>query len=338
MFLLYILWGEDAFSQEEKLREIKAGLGDASMLATNLHYLQGEKLSVQELGGIGQAMPFLSPRRVIIIKGLLQRFESRERSAPARKNGQESAGELGEMAACLKGLPESTIVALVDTPEEPRKNPLKNNPLYKLLADQADTIYFPALNPRQLFQWVQDRAAARGGSISRQASDVLLELVGSDLFTLNNEIEKLTTFATGRMIEEKDVHSLVAAAQERNVFNLVDAMMDNQAGRAEQILEDLLKHGQTAQAIIGALARQVQSLLIIREMKAQRRPSAEIQSRTGIISPYAFSKVSARAAKFNLAKLKEIYRKLLEADLSIKTGKTEGDLAMVTLVAELSKG
>jgi DNA polymerase III delta subunit len=32
--LLYILWGEDRFSREEALNQIKAGLGDPSLLIT----------------------------------------------------------------------------------------------------------------------------------------------------------------------------------------------------------------------------------------------------------------------------------------------------------------
>jgi DNA polymerase III delta subunit len=75
--LLYILWGEDEFSLEEKLLEIKKNLGDVSLLPTNTNILDGQKLSLRELEAIGGAMPFLSAKRLVIIKGLLGRFESR---------------------------------------------------------------------------------------------------------------------------------------------------------------------------------------------------------------------------------------------------------------------
>ncbi len=334
--LLYILWGRDAFSREEKLKEIKAGLGDASLLSTNLHLLEGDQVTPEGLASIGQTAPFLSPKRLIIINGLLDRFEPADRPQVPRKGGQAKIEEAEKIARCLKGLPETTVVVMQDTIES-RKSPLKNNPLYQLLAGQAETIPFPALNAKQLFQWVQDRTAAQGGSISRQATSVLLDLVGSDLFALQHEIEKLAAFSAGRMAEEKDVRAVAAAAQESNVFSLVDAMMDNLPSTAERLLEDLLKHGQNPSQIIGALARQVQSILLVREMKLQKRPSSEIQVKTGLMSQFAYARVSARAVKFNLAKLKEIYRKLLEADLSIKTGKAEGELVLELLVADLSR-
>ena len=42
-----------------------------------------------------------------------------------------------------------------------------------------------------------------------------------------------------------------------------------------------------------------------------------------------------QAARYPMPRLKEIYHKLLETDLSIKTGKFDGELALTILVAEL---
>ena len=46
-------------------------------------------------------------------------------------------------------------------------------------------------------------------------------------------------------------------------------------------------------------------------------------------------KTLEHANRYPLERLKEVYHKLLEADLSIKTGKYEGELALNILIAEL---
>ncbi|MFC1942384.1 hypothetical protein ACFLWU_04110, partial [Chloroflexota bacterium] len=44
-----------------------------------------------------------------------------------------------------------------------------------------------------------------------------------------------------------------------------------------------------------------------------------------------------QANKYSLARLKEVYHRLLEADLSIKTGKYDGELALNILIAEVGQ-
>ena len=64
----------------------------------------------------------------------------------------------------------------------------------------------------------------------------------------------------------------------------------------------------------------------------------EIQNKLGLTSDFALRKTLERADRYPLARLKEVYHKLLEADLSIKTGKYEGELALNILFAELCQG
>jgi DNA polymerase-3 subunit delta len=62
---------------------------------------------------------------------------------------------------------------------------------------------------------------------------------------------------------------------------------------------------------------------------------AEIQGKLGIYNSFAWDKMSSRAEKYTLDRLKGIYQSLLETDLAIKTGRLDGDLALNLLVADL---
>jgi hypothetical protein len=61
-------------------------------------------------------------------------------------------------------------------------------------------------------------------------------------------------------------------------------------------------------------------------------------SRLGITSDYFFDKVLGQASTYTVENVKMAYHKVLEADVAIKTGKYDGDLAMDLLVIELCKG
>lgn len=334
--MLYILWGEDRFSIEEALQKIKNGLGDPSMLSTNTSVLEGAKLTVNELKGVGEAAPFLSLKRLVVIKGLLERFEPKDKSYRPKKaeSTHKKPDESAALAACLKGLPNSTVAILVDYIDTSKKA-LQNNALFQAISAGAEVKPFPLLKGLKLSQWIEARVTAMSGSISRQASNILVENIGGDLYTMSNEVSKLTAYTAGRMIEEKDVRLVVSASREADIFAMVDAVIDRRTGVAEQILERLLQNGVVPQQILALLARQIQMLIQVRELKKARRPSAEIQTRLGIFSSFVWDKLSARSDKYTMDKLKTIYQSLLQTDLAIKTGKLEADLAVNILVADL---
>jgi DNA polymerase III subunit delta len=333
--LLYIFWGEDDFSIEEALQEIKNTLGDASMLSTNTTVMEGQKLNLNEFKAVGEAMPFLSEKRLVIVRGLLERFENREKPANGKKNTMSpKPDESQALAEAIQRFPGSTVLMLIDSLDV-RKNSLKNNRLYQSLVNKAEVRTFPLVRGTQLSQWIQSRVNQRGASISQQATNLLMEIIGGNLHTMNNEIGKLVAYTGGRMIEEKDIRQVVSAAQEADIFAMVDAIMDRQAGTAEKILEKLLQNGIVPPQILVLLARQVQMLVQMKDLRSQKKPISEIQGRLGIASEFVWNKIYRRADKYTMDRLKEIYQSLLETDISIKTGRLDGDLALNLLAARL---
>ena len=278
----------------------------------------------------------MSLKRLLVINGLLERFEPKDKSARSKKveSTNKKTDEPAAFSVCLKGLPDSTVVVLVDYIEMGKKA-LQNNTLFQAISPSSEIKSFPTLKGIRLSQWIEQKVTALGGSISRQATNVLMEIIGGDLNAMFNEVSKLTAYAAGRMIEEKDVRLLVSASREADIFAMVDAVVDRQAGTAERILERLLQNGVVPQQILAMLARQIQMLIQVRELKKARKSTAEIQTRLGIFSAFAWDKLSSRADKYTLEKLINIYRSLLETDLIIKSGKLEGDLAVNILVADL---
>jgi DNA polymerase III subunit delta len=334
--VLYILWGEDEFSLEETLQGIKKNLGDISLMATNMHLLEGQKLSVNDLRAVAEAMPFLAPKRLVIIQGLLERFEPKDRSFRPRSGSGQNAknDESGPLAECIKGLPETTILVLKDNIAA-KKNTLQNNPLFNALEARAEVRSFPLLRGIALSQWVQSRINQKGGSISRQAVTLLMDFIGGDLLTMNNEINKLVAFAAGRQIEEKDIRLVVSASQEADIFALIDAILDRKAGLAEQTLQKLLQNGTVPLQILALLARQLQMMIQVKELRGLKRATSEIQSKIGIFNSFVWEKVLARADRYSPDRLKEIYGSLLDTDIALKTGRLDGDLALNLLVADL---
>ncbi len=327
----YILSGQDDFSLCQSLEAIKRGIGDQAMLAVNTTTLDGQQMTLDQLKTICDTSPFLAERRLVIIKGLLERFEHRGKVSRQKKTTPtlNSQSEVKSLAVYISQIPDTTTLVLIDGRIR------SGNPLLKELSGKAEIRSFPLLRDARLRQWIQSQVVKEGGSMSPQAVDLLAKLVGSNLWIMSNEIDKLILFASGRRIEIEDVKMVTSYAQQTSAFALVDAILEFKARFAEQLLQQLLQGGASPAYLMAMLSHQLQMIVRAKELRNQRKSQPEIQHKLGLTSEFALRKTLEQAGMYSWERLKEVYHKLLEADLSIKTGKYADELALNILIAEL---
>ena len=329
--MLYILSGPDDFSLGQSLEEIKSKIGDQTMLAANTTTLDGQQITVDQLKTVCESVPFLAENRLVIIKGLLGRFEPKSKSNRQQKSKKVNSQQNGykSLGTYISQIPDSTVLVLVDGGVK------NNNPLLKMLSGKAEVKSYPLLRGAKLRQWAQARVAEGGSKISPQSVELLTRLVGSNLWIMSSEIDKLILFTAGRRIEEEDVEKVVSYAQQISVFAMVDAIVEFKAQLAERLLQQLLQRGASPAYLLTMLSRQVRLIVRARELKGQRISETEIGNRLRITQDWVLRKTLEQANRYSLPRLKQVYHQLLETDLSIKTGKYDGELALNILIAEL---
>ena len=335
--MIYVFCGPDSFTLHETLAELKAELNSDGMLATNTATFEGNQVRPDELLAVCGTVPFLGAHRLVLVEGLLARFEAPRgrRRAGASQNAepgrQADLGPWRDLPAALEGLPPSSILVFVDGDVS------EKNPLLRLLSPPAEVRRFPRLGQRDLPGWIQARAQREGVDISPTAVRLLADLVGNDLWTLWQELKKLALYAGGRRVEDEDVRALTVAARESSVFTLVDAVVEGRPDQALRLLEQLLDQGAAAPYVLAIITRQYRNLLLTKEMLRERRPRAEIGERLDITSGFALGKVLEQAGRCPPARLETSYHRLLEADASIKSGVYREELALEVLVQDLAR-
>jgi DNA polymerase-3 subunit delta len=328
--MLYILYGQDDFSLNQAVEKIKADLGDWEMLAATTTSLEGQHLTLSELRNNCGAAPFLSSHRLVIVDGLLGRFEVKQ-SRPRSGRGKSGNG-LGEwegLASYIKQMPETTALVLVD------REVKSHNPLLKKLAPLTEVRTFPLLRGRDLKAWIQQRVRGEGGDITPQAVNLLAELIGGDLWAMNGEIQKLLLYSQERPIGEDDVRQLVSHVQEANIFALVDAVAEGRTELAQRILHRLYDNGVAPTYILVMITRQFRLIALAKDLP-RGLSRLQIQERLGLKKSYALDKTLGQAKLYDFEGVKRAYDKLLETDLAIKTGKYSDKLALELLVTELA--
>ena len=332
--MIYILSGQDDFSIAQALGNIKKELGDEASLAMSTTTLEGNKLTFEELKTVCETIPFMTGKRLVVVEGFLGRFESgtrtrRQTKTTKKSKKQEEATVFTDYLA--GGIPETTILVFTEGVIS------SDNPIFKSLAGKATTRSFALPRDAKLREWVQKRVKDERGEISAPAVHLLARLVGSNLWIMASEVEKLLLYTNGRKIEEDDIQAVVGYNQQATVFNMVDAILEFKAEQAEKMLEHLFRSGAAPVYLLFMIARQVQLIVRVKELSRKRATNREMQGKLGMSSEWVLKKTLEQASRYSLSRLKDVYRRLLDTDISIKTGKMDPELALNILVAELSR-
>ncbi len=331
--MLHILIGEDDYSRRQALEEIKKSIGDPASLLPNTTVLDGTRVTPEQLRSACETVPFLADKRLVVIEGLLERFEPKGRSRKKKSSRQtDQVADYRPVVQSISNLPPFTELVIIGGDIKAQ------NPLLVELSPLTRVRRFPLLKRDEIIRWIKRRVALQSkGGISESAAVLMARLVGSDLWTMANEIDKLVLYTGGRSIEEADVKAVVSHAREAGVFEMIDAIMESRVNVAQELLQQLFRQGMAPAQILVVLSHQVRIIFQVRDMRDRGLSRNVIQSRLGI-TDFVLSKAWGQADRYSPARLIDVYHKLLEADVAIKTGKYDApEFVLDILVAELGR-
>jgi DNA polymerase-3 subunit delta len=330
--VIYLLYGADDYRSRQALRDIRDKLrADDDMLDSNTTVLEGKGLAPAELLAHVTAIPFLASHRLVIVEGLLEAIGEARRGRSSRKAADDPLQPWREAATTLAdpaAIPESTTLVLIEG------SIAKNNAAFPVFAPIARTVEFAALAKDELPAWIEAQARAKGVKLAPRAMASLAQLVGPDLWTLENELDKLAVYADGETVEPETVALLVSAAQEARIWDLTDALVAGDERKALAAMRLLLAEGEPPQRALFMVARQYRQLVLVKDMRERGVRQDEVARAAGVPA-FRLSAVGAIASRFSWPLLRDAYSRILDADLSVKRGLSEDEPALQLLVHEL---
>jgi DNA polymerase-3 subunit delta len=331
-----ILLGNDEFAIAAHIAKLCAALGDPSTADLNIARFDGRAgLDFEVLNTAVNAAPFLAPRRVMVLNHPIAAFAS----APARKKFLE----------LLDKAQPSTTIALVEDEELKRDHWLLKWAVSRAPSGNRDHLAETGTSqagaragvhvynmPKrwEMPRWIEAEAKKQGGKIDPDAAARLSEMVGEDTRIAAQELTKLLTYVDfERPIRLLDVEKVSIVSAQGSVFELVDALGQNDGKKAQRVLHQLLED-EEAFELWGMVIRQFRLLLQAREMLDEHATAIEVQNALGL-RDFVAQKVCNQAGRFSMPTLESIYHKLLEIDEGAKTSQVPLDLALDTLIVEL---
>ena len=263
-----------------------------------------------------ETLPFLADKRLVIV-----------REHPAL-TGRSDADE--KLLSYIPNVPESAVlVFLCRGKADARKK------LYTAIKKAGGIVSFAPLTDAELNAWVVKAFAGLGKSVSPQTASVLTFTVGSDTALLRWEIDKLAALAGDRdTVTEEDVHAVATRSIECTVFEMVDAVVAGQQGKAFGLLRDMLTAGSDRLGILAMLLRQFRLMQHIKIMQYEKLSPADIKTRLGI-APFAAERCIRQAAGYTGGQVKKAVQICLNAEYKVKSGGWNQEGALEAAMLEI---
>ena len=135
---------------------------------------------------------------------------------------------------------------------------------------QSDKIDFWAPFANKLNDWIRKETSELGSEITLDAADQLIELIGSDLALLHQEITKLALSKPGSRIDITDVNKSVAYIKQDTPFDFLEAFGKRQTAKVLRILEALNNRGEPVQRIWFMLIKQIREYRLFHALSSDR--------------------------------------------------------------------
>jgi DNA polymerase-3 subunit delta len=317
----YFLFGNDEFAIARKLKEFESDFSDPTSADMNTARLEARSMDENDLNNAVNAMPFLAKQRLVLLANPSAKYNN----ASARKKFLEF----------IERAPETTRLVIYESiePRDVEKHWLvkwaeKNNKLI-----QTKAFMLPRL--KEMTGWIIHETKNQGGQIEPHAAEMLKDMVGVDTRQAGMEIAKLLTYVNwARQVTSQDVEAVCIVTSQQSVFDFVDALANGNGKSAQHLLHRLLET-EDEFSLWGMVVRQFRLLIQAREILDGRGNQNDVSRALGV-HPFVAEKTTQQATRFSIEALESIYRKLLKIDEGVKSSQVTLDLAMDTLVVELT--
>ena len=229
----------------------------------------------------------------------------------------------------VERMPPTTLLTFIDGPIRP------GNPLLEQLRPLAEVREMPTPAGEALARWIRSQIAEKNCNIMPGAITLLTQLVGPNLRILHSELEKLALYAGGDAISESHVRELVAEVRETSVFTVVDAVLERRPAMALRATNRLSQGGSGFSDVISLVSMQVRRVVLARHLLDSGLSQAEIGSRLNIGPDFVLRKTIQQARSHSPQGLALLFEALLEADLAVKQGRMDEEVALQLLFTQV---
>jgi len=339
--MIIFIYGPDSWQGQQKVLELKTKfIKEVDQAGNAWSSVTGADLTMKELNDLLSANSLFTSKRLLIIKDILSANKTFLAELVDYLPQLSNSGHIiivHETRTMQKKQKTKNEVVLLGADGEEKKMNKEQKVLFDFLSGQQYVQYFALLDSRQAVAWANNKLTANNLQMDYQAGQLLVGILGNDLWLLNNETDKLIAYkqAQGQtQVTVADIEIMAHGILDQGIFALTDALSNKDKALALKLLADQQQLGLPDMYLITMLLRQFRILLQIRQGLDSGLTNKDLAS-TLQLHPYVLQKGINQARNFNLNSLKNLFNALTRVDYNYKTGKLPVETMVDLIIARL---
>ena len=302
----YVLEGPEEYIKRSALETLRKRL-----LPEGLEDINETRLTDPDADALiaaSETLPFMSERRLVIVResGMLQ----------GRTKGYDESRNAAALAEYLQNPPATTcIVFYVNDKADGRKK------LYTALKKCAEIVQFNALDDRELIRWIAQTLKKLDKQVSASTCQKLTFTVGTELYTLSGELQKLAAYAGDRNeILPEDIDAICTKSTAYRVYDLTGALIRGDGKTAFTLAAALQRDGEEPLFLLTLLQNECRRMLAIKLLREEGLSPDAIAAKIGA-PPFAVRQLSGQVTRYTVEQLQMMADTCMETEYLVKSGR-----------------
>lgn len=278
---IYLMHGEEEFIKDSALKALKETLDDVSR-ELNLQTL--ENAAADDIISACETLPFFAERRMVIC-----------RSLPTDSEGKK-------LAAYLSSMPESTLLVFFI-----RGKAKETLAIVKAIKAHGTIVEFDKCSPQDAIKWVMQQQKRLDVTIPEAAARHIVNLAGTDISVLNNELTKAAGYVgRGNELTKDAISKCVTRSLEVRIFDMQDYFLAGKAQDGLRAYRTMLSDGENPFGIAAFMENRFKAMLTARTYIDKGLNRDRVLAITG--SSFPAKKAYEAALRYSRQELVEILR------------------------------
>ncbi|HLM23682.1 MAG TPA: DNA polymerase III subunit delta [Pyrinomonadaceae bacterium] len=312
---LYLLVGPERYLRGVAAREIAEVVLSATLIRDfNESSFSLLTDSVRSAIAAAEQLPMMSERRVVRVRDFARLRDADE---------DVLVSYLGNPS------PSTVMIFTADDLDKRKKST-------KALLDLCTVVDFSPLKDSEAKAWARSYLKSLKAAAEDSVLSEIIGLVGTDVQTLANELDKLAAAAldAGGRITMELVHELIGRSRELSNFELGDHLLAGNRKKALETLHRLLEDGAEPVMLVGLIAGNYHRLALGKHLMG--RGGREEVFRNISLPPFKRDSYISTLQRSSAGKIARGIQLTAAADLAIKTSQATPRLQLELLVCELA--
>lgn len=300
---LFLFYGEEEFVKQSALNAL---LSRIDPVARDLNVQEFEKPLASAVQTACETLPFFAESRLVICREMAD-------------------SEALQLIPYASSIPDTTTLILYVRGK-------CGTSLLQAAKKEGRDVHFDILSVQEAVKLVQQRMRKRNAQIDLPTAQMLVEMVGTDVYALQNELNKAADYAGTSPVTAEVLKACVTPNPEFQRFRMLDALLLGKQERALTMLRHLLRDGsETVFGLAHFFSGQCKNMLGARLLLDAHTKEFEIGKKLGL-SPMPAKSALAGAKRLSAEELRGAVADFSAIDHLQISGKAPGERALEAAV------